>query len=143
MSHREREQYDTHSSNEHRGSKKDRPQRLYRNRENRVIAGVCAGIADYLDFDRRAVRIATVIALLPFSTFVILAYIVLAILLPTRPENLYSSKEHESFWRDVSNKPKNLFGELRHRFRDLELRLQRMETYITSKEYEIDQQLKD
>ncbi len=141
MNRKDQEQYDNASYSSE--SNRKRPHRLYRNRENRVIAGVCSGIADYLDFDRRAVRIATAIALIPFSTFVILAYIVLAIILPTRPENLYRSKEHESFWRDVSNQPKNLFGELRHRFRDLELRLQRMETYITSKEYEIDQQLRD
>ncbi len=122
---------------------KQKTHRLYRNTENRVIAGVCAGLADYLGFERRAVRVATVIALIPFSTFVVLAYIVLAILLPARPQNLYKDKEHETFWRDVSNQPRNLFGELRHRFRDLELRLQRMETYITSKEYEIDNQLRD
>lgn len=137
--HRYHERPDTADESGHR----ERPHRLYRSREHRVIAGVCAGLADYLGFERRAVRIVTLIALIPFSTFVVLAYIALAILLPVRPDNLYRSKEHESFWRDVSNQPRNLFGELRHRFRDLELRLQRMETYVTSKEYEIDRQLKD
>jgi len=117
--------------------------RLYRNREDRIIAGVCSGLADYLGFERKAVRIVTAIALFPFPAFVIVGYIGLAILLPSRPQNLNKSKEKESFWRDVSNQPKNLFGELRHRFHDLELRLQRMESYMTSKEYEIDRELRD
>lgn len=130
-------------SNDYKRSPNRNTHRLYRNRKHRVIAGVCAGLADYMGFERKAVRIVTIIALIPFHTFVILTYIALAILLPTKPDEEDTDKERESFWRDVSNKPKNMFGELRHRFRDLELRLQRMETYVTSKEYEIDRELRD
>lgn len=140
---REYRYHERRHSTEEPAPRGERPHRLYRSREHRVIAGVCAGLADYLGFERRAVRIVTLISLIPFPAFVILGYIAMAILLPVRPDNLYRSKEHETFWRDVSNQPRNLFGELRHRFRDLEMRLQRMETYVTSKEYEIDRQLKD
>lgn len=119
------------------------PHRLYRNRDNRMIAGVCAGIADYFGFEASMVRVATVIAAIPFSTAVIIGYVVLAIVLPTRPADLYADDEHEDFWRDVTNQPRDLLGALRHRFRDLELRLQRMEAYVTSKRYDIDRELRD
>ncbi|MDA3933190.1 MAG: envelope stress response membrane protein PspC [Gammaproteobacteria bacterium] len=119
------------------------PHRLYRNRDNRMIAGVCAGIADYFGFETSMVRVATVIAAIPFSTAIIIGYVILAIILPTRPANLYPDDEHEDFWRGVANQPKDLLGELRHRFRDLELRLQKMEAYVTSRRYDIDRELRD
>lgn len=119
------------------------PHRLYRNTENRILTGVCAGIADYFGFDRRAVRIATLLAVIPFSGFTIAAYVILSFVLPERPKQLYKDAEHEDFWRKATMEPKNTFGSVRHRFRELENRLQRLEAYITSKRYEIDRALKD
>ena len=119
------------------------PHRLYRNKDRAVLAGVCAGIAEYFGFSIRAVRIATLIALIPFTTIVIVAYLILALVLPVRPPALYASAEQESFWRGVTNRPRDMFGDLRHRFRELDLRLQRMEAYVTSKRYEIDRELRD
>ena len=52
-----------------------------------------------------------------------------------------SSQEKAEFWRGVSNAPSDAFGSLRHRFRELNLRLERMEAYVTSKEFEIDREL--
>jgi phage shock protein C len=71
----------------------------------------------------------------------IVAYIVLAIVLPVKPANLYETPEQAEFWRGVSNAPSDVFGSLRHRFRELSLRLERMEAYVTSKEFEIDREL--
>jgi phage shock protein C len=84
-----------------------------------------------------------VIAAIPFSTAVIIGYVILAIVLPVRPQNLYENEEQEDFWREVTNQPRDLLGGLRHRFRELEMRLQRMEAYVTSKRYDIDRELND
>jgi len=119
------------------------PHRLYRSRDRSILAGVCAGIAEYFGFSTRAVRIATLIALIPFTTIVLVGYLILALVLPVRPPQLYASPEQESFWRGVTDRPRDMFGELRHRFRELDLRLQRMEAYVTSKRYEIDRELGD
>tara|TARA_B110000014_G_C20078624_1_gene563327 strand:- start:105 stop:344 length:240 start_codon:yes stop_codon:yes gene_type:complete len=57
---------------------------------HKKVTGVCAGIANYYDLPRIAVRIATVVALilLPVATGV--AYVVASILLPnTRVERRY------------------------------------------------------
>lgn len=119
------------------------PHRLFRDKENAMFAGVCAGIADYFGFNRRGTRVATALLFMfpPFIPFVIVSYIILAIVLPIRPANLYENKEQANFWRGVSNAPADVFGGLSHRFRELNLRLERMEAFVTSKEFEIDREL--
>lgn len=58
--------------------------KLYRSTNEKMIAGVCGGIAEYLDVDVTFVRI--VFALLGFAYFSSLAlYIVLAIIIPQKP----------------------------------------------------------
>ena len=55
--------------------------KLFRPRHGRMIAGVCAGIADYFGWDRTLVRILTVASILiPGPQF--LAYIAGWILMP-------------------------------------------------------------
>ena len=119
------------------------PHRLYRNTEHRILTGVCAGIADYFGFDRRAVRVATIIAAIPFFGFVTITYIILSLALPQRPRELFKDPEQEEFWRKATMEPKNTFGTVRHRFRELDSRLQKLEAYVTSKRFEIDRALKD
>lgn len=123
--------------------KRQNPHRLYRDKKNAIVAGVCAGIADYFDFNRKGVRVATVIAMLfpPFIPFVVLAYVLLAILLPVKPVELYEENAKTVFWRGVSTAPADVFGTLRHRFKELNLRLEKMEAYVTSKGFEFDREL--
>jgi phage shock protein C len=119
------------------------PHRLYRDRENAMLAGVCAGISEYFGLNRKGVRLVTVLLMLfpPFFAFVAISYIILAIVLPAKPVDLYENKEQAEFWRGVSNAPADVFGSLSHRFRELNLRLERMEAFVTSKEFEIDREL--
>jgi len=59
--------------------------RLYRSRDERVIFGVCGGIADQLDVDPSLVRIA--FALLVVTAGIGLAlYIIMAIVVPEEPD---------------------------------------------------------
>jgi phage shock protein C len=117
------------------------PHRLYRDREKAIIAGVCAGIADYFGLNRRGVRLITALAAIFFLPFVVVSYIILTILLPVRPVEARIDEEQEKFWRGVSNAPSDVFSHLKHRFRELDLRLQKMEAFVTSKEFEIDREL--
>ena len=119
------------------------PHRLYRDRENAMLAGVCAGISEYFGLNRKGVRLVTVLLMLfpPFFAFVAISYVILAIVLPVKPVGLYENKEQAEFWRGVSNAPADVFGSLSHRFRELNLRLERMEAFVTSKEFEIDREL--
>ncbi len=117
------------------------PHRLYRDKENAILAGVCAGLADYFGLSRKGLRIIVAIGTLFFVPFVVLTYIILAIILPPKPEDLYKDESQEKFWRGVSMAPSDVFSNLNHRFRELDVRLQKMEAYVTSKEFDIDRQL--
>ena len=123
--------------------KRQNPHKLFRDKENAMIAGVCAGIADYFGFNRKGTRVATACLFLfpPFIPFGFISYVILAILLPVKPADLYENEEQADFWRGVSNAPSDVFGVLSHRFRELNLRLQKMEAFVTSKEFEIDREL--
>ena len=59
--------------------------RLSRNSMNRVIGGVCSGLADYFGLDVALVRIAFVIAFL-FASFGFWLYVILWIVLPERSQ---------------------------------------------------------
>ncbi|MEA5445103.1 envelope stress response membrane protein PspC [Gammaproteobacteria bacterium AB-CW1] len=119
------------------------PARLYRDPERGWIAGVCAGIADYLSISVAGVRFLTIVALLFFMPFVIIAYIALALLLPRRPRALYQSAEEERAWRQLRQSPPETLHRVRARFRDLERRLQRMERHVTSGRYDLDREFRD
>ena len=57
--------------------------KLYRNTENKMLAGVCSGIADYFDIAPTLVRLGWVLfSLLGGSG--LLAYIIAAIIIPER-----------------------------------------------------------
>ena len=58
--------------------------KLYRNTQNKVIAGVCAGLAEYLNIDPTIVRV--IWALVSFSGAGLLAYLVCALVIPEEPE---------------------------------------------------------
>lgn len=58
------------------------PKRLHRNRDDAVVAGVCAGIADYTGLDVRLVRVLTVIGVLLGLGSLAVAYIAAWVLVP-------------------------------------------------------------
>ena len=58
--------------------------KLQRNEQEKIIAGVCAGLADYFEVDVTWVRVAFVVAVLAGLSG-ILAYIILWIAVPARP----------------------------------------------------------
>jgi phage shock protein C len=119
------------------------PHKLYRDKQNALIAGVCAGIAEYFGWNRKGMRLVAALLCVfpPFLPFIAVSYLILAIFLPVKPEGLYETKEQADFWRGVSNAPSDVFGSLSHRFRELNLRLEKMEAVVTSKEFEIDREL--
>lgn len=59
----------------------DQPRRLYRSRDDRVIAGVCAGLARYFNIDPVIVRVAAVV-LIFFGGAGALAYVAALLLVP-------------------------------------------------------------
>ncbi|KSV57619.1 hypothetical protein ASU35_04190 [Acetivibrio ethanolgignens] len=58
--------------------------RLYRSESNRMICGVCAGIAEYILIDPTIVRL--LFALFGFTGTGIIAYFIAAIIIPTESQ---------------------------------------------------------
>ena len=117
------------------------PHRLYRDKDNAMLAGVCAGLASYFGLNRKGLRLIVAVSTVFFFPFIVPAYIILAIILPVTPEDLYQNESQEKFWRGISMAPTDVFSNLSHRFRELDIRLQKMETYVTSREFEMDREL--
>ena len=59
--------------------------RLYRSREEKVIAGVCGGIAEYFSIDPIWTRLIAIL-LIFFDGIGVIAYIVLWVLMPENPK---------------------------------------------------------
>lgn len=61
------------------------PRRLYRS-NNKMLGGVCAGVAEYLNIDSTVVRVLAVI--LFFTPFIpmLLTYLFVCLVVPNRPQ---------------------------------------------------------
>ena len=67
--------------------------RLYRSRNDRVIAGVCAGLGHYFNLDPVLIRVlAVIVGFMSFGTLVLL-YLVLALIMPLEPEQSLTTGE--------------------------------------------------
>jgi len=139
---------------------------LYRNLSNGKIAGVCAGIADYLGWETWLVRILVVSGVLFGLPFLILGYVAAWFILEKKPKvqvrhskyhraatSKYSSggsdskndayeKVNESIkvkarvWQS-GEPPKQAFYDIRRKFTTLEKQLQAIERYVTSSEFNV------
>ena len=125
------------------GESRRSPNRLYRNTRDGMLLGVCAGIADYFGFNPWSVRLVMVVSLVLFTLPTLAAYFAAGFPLDRKPNNLYETSEEERFWRSVRTEPTRTVGDLRHRYRELERRLQSIEAYVTSREFELNRGIND
>jgi len=117
--------------------------RLWRDTDRGILAGVCAGIADYIGVEPIVVRLAAVLGLIFFFPPTIVVYVILAIVLTRKPPELYASPEEEAFWRGVGTAPADTLHSLKRKFADLEVRLGRMESEVTSGDFELHREFRD
>jgi phage shock protein C len=129
------------SRHDHDDSGEPRRNKLYRNKRDGMIAGVCAGFADYFGFDLNMTRVVVVIAAFIFQTL-ILVYFVLALILKPAPAHFEepAPEREPGLGRRVRAEPHATLGSVRHRFRDLDSRLQRLEKYVTSERFRLDRE---
>ncbi|TQV86607.1 envelope stress response membrane protein PspC [Aliikangiella coralliicola] len=135
--------------------------RLFKDPDRAKICGVCAGVAEYFGFEVWVVRIIAVSALLLGSGAIVLAYLVLCFVLDPKPgsqgnkgcfgrerrrhrdENNYEkaeSKPYRSSVKDVwrsGTAPKDALTRVENKFSDVEKKLQKLESFVTSKQFEL------
>src|SRR5687768_11394948 len=103
--------------------------KLYLDKENKKISGVCAGLADYFSWDVTMVRILVVVATIITGFWpTIVAYILMAWLLNPKPVGLSyyddARAELDSARRDVHRPVSRFsFGDVKSRFDRVEDRL--------------------
>jgi phage shock protein C len=61
------------------------PRQLFRSRSNKMIGGVCAGLGDYANIDPTIERLLTALLFFVTGPVVIVAYLVMALILPEEP----------------------------------------------------------
>ena len=62
--------------------------RLYRSPEDRVLAGVCGGMAETYDLDPALVRVGWALLILLTGGVFLILYVVMALVVPLRPEGM-------------------------------------------------------
>ena len=108
--------------------------KFYLDRQNKKWSGVCAGIADYTGIDATWVRVgAVLITLLGAFPWTLIAYWITAWVAQPKPLGLYDDAEDAKFWQGVRQSPARTTRDVRSRFRDIDRRLADVETYYTSR----------
>jgi phage shock protein C len=116
--------------------------RFYRDKQNGKLMGVCAGIADYTGFDVALVRIAFLAAVFMSGGSVLPFYFIAGWVAPTKPRELeYSGSEDKQFWQGVRASPARAARDIRSRFKDIDRRLADIESYVTTENRSLAQEI--
>jgi len=107
--------------------------KFYRDKFNGKVMGICAGIADYTGVDVTLIRIGMVVMTFITSGTMIPIYFLAGGIAPKKPVDLYENPDDQKFWQGVRSNPKRTTAEVRSKFRDLDRRLADIETYYTSR----------
>ncbi len=106
---------------------------FYLDKANAKWLGVCAGIADYTGIDLTVVRICTVLGTMMTFPTLLIVYFVIAWMAPVKPYGLYENRDEAAFWQGVRQSPSRSTRNVRSTFRDIDRRLADIETYYTSR----------
>jgi phage shock protein C len=117
--------------------------RFYRNRDKAMLGGVCAGLADYFGFNLRVTRILAFIAFLMAMPMTVLAYIGAVFLIPVDPEGNRKAEYDAEFRQALRSAPAQTLSDVRRRFQSLDSRLARLERYVTSPRFNLDQEFRN
>ena len=107
--------------------------KLYRDKHNGKIMGVCSGVAEYTGIDAFWVRLATVASIFMTSGSTIFFVFLMGMTLNKKPPHLYRDEGEQKYWQRVRQSPQRTAREIRASFRDIDRRLASVEAhYVTS-----------
>lgn len=130
------------------GSPGYRTSKLYRDTGRQKVFGVCAGIARYFGVEVWVVRGVAITGLIFMSSVVIPAYVIAALVLPKAPngEATPSSApaDHSSPAPEFGTRlsPRGSLRNVQVNLDQIELKLRRMESHVTSGQFELQRELK-
>ena len=109
---------------------------LYRSRTG-LIMGVCKGVAQYFDFSVFWMRAITGVLLL-FSGIwpMLVVYIVAALLMKPEPVLPLETEEEQDFYNSYTTSRSMALRRLKRIYDHLDRRIQRLESTVTTREYD-------
>ena len=113
--------------------------RFYRNSDKAMLAGVCAGIADYFGFNLCVTRLLAIIAFFAMPV-VALGYLALVLLIPSASPRKMQPTADPGFRKKMRSSPAQTMSDVRSRFKSLDRRLQRLEKHVTSSRYQLERE---
>jgi len=120
--------------------------RLYRDADRAVLGGVCAGLATYLGFNLKVTRLLCVIAFLCVFPVALIAYLAAVFLIPASSSRIYDETMHETRRKEALReeilRARPTAEEIRERYRGLDERLAKIEKYVTSSRYRLDEEFR-
>lgn len=116
--------------------------RFYRSRDRACVAGVCAGLADYFGFNLKITRVLAFISLLMAMPLTLLIYFATVILVPSAPDPVRQADYDAEFRKAVRSDPGQTLNDVKRRFQSLDSRLARLERYVTSPRFDLDQEFR-
>lgn len=106
--------------------------RFYKDKLRGKWLGVCSGIADYIGVDVLWVRLVMILSTFVIFPINLIAYLVVAILAPNRPDGLYENREDQRFWQQVRANSSRSTKDVRSKLRDIDRRIADIETHFVS-----------
>jgi phage shock protein C len=116
--------------------------RFARSADRAVIAGVCAGLADYFGFRLRITRLLAFIALFMVPPVTLFVYFGAVLLIPAEHDPQRQSRRDPEFDQALRASPRQTMSDVRRRFQQLNRRLARIERYVTSPRFDLDQEFR-
>lgn len=120
--------------------------RLYRDADRAILGGVCAGLARYLGFNLKVTRLLAVIAFLCAMPFAVVGYLAAVFLIPSSSSKVYDKAAYDDLrkeeLREEIRRAKPNVDEVRRRYESMDERLARIEKYVTSSRYELDEKFR-
>lgn len=128
--------------------------RLYRSSSRGKIAGVCAGLADYLNIQPFVIRLGVAFAFFVAMPVTLVAYIAAAAILPARPDPVQppgTGHPGQTVWGQNPWAPPAAHAEtpaqtlqgLRDRLRTAEKRVVNLEAYVATTEFELNRAIRN
>ena len=117
--------------------------RFVRSSDDAMLGGVCAGLANYFGFNRKATRVLAVVGFFINPLFAVGGYLAIVMLVPAQATASRSANRDPAFQKTVRSAPANAMGDLRRRFQSLDRRLARLERYVTSSRYQLDREFRE
>ncbi len=106
--------------------------RLYRDKQNGKLMGVCAGIADYTGVHVGWIRLGMLMLIPMTSGGILPLYFLAGLALSKKPAHLYVDAQEQKYWQRVRQSPQRTAREIRARFRDVDRRLAEVESYYVT-----------